>query len=108
MSQQINFNINGEPIITINEQGFHYRTRFIEDAGEAYKLFMSVMKLLQHQNKIIDNAETPGLPQPTPAPTPEPTPASNPKRTTSKKTTAATETEKKPRTRRKKTDLPAE
>lgn len=105
MSQQINFNINGEPIITIDEGGFHYRTRYIEDAGEAHRLFLSVMKLLQHQNKVIDNNATP---EPTPEPVPTPTPTPKPKRTTSKKPAVETTTEKKPRTRRKKTDIPAE
>lgn len=106
MTQQINFNINGEPIITIDEQGFHYRTRFIEDAGEAHKLFISVMKLLKHQNKATNDESSQEETPPVPAPTPPSTPARKPRKTVEKKTNETPATEKKPRTRRKKTDLP--
>lgn len=43
------FNLNGQQIIVINENGFTYNGKLIEDAGEVYRLFKEF--LLQAQNK---------------------------------------------------------
>jgi len=42
------FTINGESIITINDDGFKYKDQLIEDGGEVYRLFKEF--LIQAKN----------------------------------------------------------
>lgn len=45
---QIIFNVNqGEEVMRINSQGMFYKGVFIEDAGEAHKAFLEVMKQMK-------------------------------------------------------------
>jgi hypothetical protein len=45
--QQTNSHIhflNGEEVIRLDKEGFHYRGQFIEDAGEARRLFVEFLR----------------------------------------------------------------
>jgi len=37
------FTINGESIITIDEEGFKYKDQLIEDGGEVYRIFKELL-----------------------------------------------------------------
>lgn len=40
----ITLNEEGEEIIRLDKEGFHYRGEFIADAGEAYRLMMTFLQ----------------------------------------------------------------
>ena len=40
----VSFKIGETEVLLLNEDGFVYNGRFIEDAGEAYRIFIDVMK----------------------------------------------------------------
>ena len=43
----VSFNEDTSEVIRIDQQGFHYRGQFIEDAGEAYQLLVQFLR--KHQ-----------------------------------------------------------
>jgi len=45
VDEKISFMLDGETVITITKQGFLYRGKMIEDAGEAHHLFIEFMKM---------------------------------------------------------------
>lgn len=46
-TDRISFNEDSSEIIRIDQQGFHYKGQFIEDAGEAYRLLVEFLR--KHQ-----------------------------------------------------------
>ena len=53
LSNEILFNIKTEAILRLDKDGFHYKGQTIDDAGEAYRLFMHWM---QKANGVSDDS----------------------------------------------------
>jgi hypothetical protein len=47
LKSDITFNADDIEVLKITQEGFIYKGELIEDAGEAYKVWMEVMNLLQ-------------------------------------------------------------
>jgi len=48
-SNVFRFNKESGEVLRLDERGFHYKGQTIDDAGEAYRLFMNWMKNTQEQ-----------------------------------------------------------
>jgi hypothetical protein len=46
------FYVGGKQVLSITENGFHYKGETIEDAGEAHKAFMEVMEMMKNDNAV--------------------------------------------------------
>lgn len=49
-SHEFRFNKEGAEVLRLDEKGFHYKGQTIDDAGEAYRLFMDCLRESQEQN----------------------------------------------------------
>ena len=48
-ANQFRFSKEGGEVLRLDENGFHYKGQTIDDAGEAYRLFMDWLKNSQEQ-----------------------------------------------------------
>lgn len=47
--KEIHFNAEGSEVLRLSQNGFHYKGETIDDAGEAYKLFMAWLKSTEQE-----------------------------------------------------------
>ena len=52
LGQNIQFSINHKVVLILDEFGMIYKGNRVEDAGEAYELFMQVLSEMKEFNKI--------------------------------------------------------
>jgi hypothetical protein len=52
IESKITFCVENAPILTLEEDGFHYKGQVIEDAGEAWKLFTDYMNKINNLDKL--------------------------------------------------------
>lgn len=49
LGKEIHFNAEGSEVLRLSQNGFHYKGQTIDDAGEAYRLFMDWLNNAQEQ-----------------------------------------------------------